>query len=199
MAKKASKRKKTAKKGPTRKGAGRKAARRTAPRGAAKKASRKKAATGRKAATRKKAVAKTGGKAAGAKKAKRIGGPFPMRTGKGATPAEIGADLVASFNAGVPDEEIWKKWYSPRIESIEGSGQGWRGAAALRAKGAAFHKQYTVHSATAEGPYVGCTGFAVKYTIDMEDNNTHERHSGTEVGVYRVKNGRIVREEFMYG
>ena len=55
-----------------------------------------------------------------------------------------------------------------------------------------------MHGASAEGPFVGATGFAVKFTIDLETKSTGKRETMTEVGVYTVKNGKIVQEEFMY-
>ncbi len=173
----------------------------------AKKAKKKAAKkTGKAAKKTAKATGKKGSKKAGKKSAKKAGrrggasvGPFDVRTGRGSTPGEIGKDLVASFNTQTPDEQIWKKWFSPQIVSIEGHGQGWRGTKGLKAKSAEFHQRFVVHNARAEGPYVGGTGFAVKFTMEMEDKTTGERHSGTEVGVYTVKNGKIVQEEFMYG
>lgn len=167
-----------------------------------KKSAKKTGTMGKKGAGGKKAGKKAGkkmGKKAGAKRGGASAGPYDVKTGRGAGPAEIGKDLVASFNSQTPDEEIWKKWFSPQIESIEGSGQGWRGMKGLKAKSAGFHERYTVHGAKAEGPFVGGTGFAVKFTMDMEDKQTGQRHSGTEVGVYTVKNGKVVCEEFMYG
>ena len=161
---------------------------------AAKKTGRKMAKTAGGKKTAKKTARKAGRRGGGASV-----GPYDVKTGRGSTPAEIGKDLVASFNTQTPDEQIWKKWFSPQIVSIEGSGQGWRGMKGLKAKAAGFHERFTVHGARAEGPYVGGTGFAVKFTMDMEDKQTGQRHSGSEVGVYTVKNGKIVQEEFMYG
>ena len=38
-----------------------------------------------------------------------------------------------------------------------------------------------------------------KFKMDVEDKSTGRRTIMEEVGVYTVKNGRIVQEEFMYG
>ena len=53
--------------------------------------------------------------------------------------------------------------------------------------------------AHAEGPYVGATGFSVKFRMDIKDNSTGRRTIMEEIGVYTVFNGKIIQEEFMYG
>jgi hypothetical protein len=158
--------------------------------------------------TSKKAAAKPPKKSSVAKKApaKKAGGskggkalaPVRISTGSGPGPAEIGADLVSMFNQGkIP--EIEKKWWSPAIESVEGMGMGWRGRAAVEAKNAEWYANNSLNGASAEGPFVGASGFAVKFKMDITDKASGKRVVMDEVGVYAVKNGKIVREEFMYG
>ncbi len=127
------------------------------------------------------------------------GGMFKVSTGSGASPMELGQQLVALFNQGKADAWIAKIW-APTIESIEGVGMnmGWRGTKAVNAKNSEWMKTHVVHGARAEGPFVGSTGFAVKFTMDVEDTTNGQRMSMEEVGVYTVVKGRIAREEFMY-
>lgn len=134
-----------------------------------------------------------------AKKSARSLEPVEITTGKGPAPAEIGADLVAMFNRG-QSREIEDKYWDSDIESIEGVGvsKAWRGRAAVEAKNAAWMSDHVIHGASAEGPYVGATGFAVKFRIDVETRSTGQRQTMEEIGVYTVRKGRIVREEFMY-
>jgi len=123
--------------------------------------------------------------------------PVSIKTGPGMSPMEIGSKLVADFNAGKMHlNEMW----SPAIVSIEGVGvsQSWHGRKAVDAKNAWWSGEHTVHGASAEGPYVGATGFAVKFVIDVETKSTAKREMMTEIGVYTVKNGKIAQEEFMY-
>jgi hypothetical protein len=54
-----------------------------------------------------------------------------------------------------------------------------------------------VHSFDAKGPFVGHDRFVVQYDADASDKKTKERRKMSEVGVYTVKNGKIVREEFL--
>jgi len=123
--------------------------------------------------------------------------PVAVKTGPGMSPMEIGSKLVADFNAGKMNlNEMW----SPAIVSIEGVGvsQGWHGRKAVDAKNAWWASEHVVHGASAEGPFVGATGFGVKFVIDVETKSTAKREMMTEIGVYTVKNGKIVQEEFMY-
>ena len=125
--------------------------------------------------------------------------PMTVKTGSGATPLEVGKDLVAMFNAGKVGEIEAKHW-SPKITSIEGVGvsMGWSGKAAVEAKNQGWMMDHVIHGASAEGPYVGATGFSVKFRMDVETKSTGERTTMEEVGVYTVQDGKIVREEFMY-
>jgi hypothetical protein len=157
----------------------------------------------------KKAIAKPAGKKpakkASAKKAsgkKDPHAPVPVSTGKGASAADIGRDLVAHFNAGKNDAELWAKHFNFKaLESIEGLGVGmkWVGGKAVEAKNQWWIADHVVHGARAEGPFVGSTGFAVRFTMDVETKSTGKRETMNEVGVYTVQNGKIIREEFMYG
>ncbi len=123
--------------------------------------------------------------------------PVAIKTGPGMTPMEIGSKLVADFNAGKMNlNDMW----SPAIVSIEGVGvsQSWHGRKAVDAKNAWWASEHVVHGASAEGPFVGATGFGVKFVIDVETKSTAKREMMTEIGVYTVKNGKIIQEEFMY-
>ncbi|MFN7020434.1 MAG: SnoaL-like domain-containing protein [Phycisphaerales bacterium] len=123
---------------------------------------------------------------------------FTVSTGKGPGAAEIGASLVALYNAGRWDEPA-NKWYAPEIVSVEGSGMACRGREALEAKAAWWYGQNRVLGGSAEGPYVGASGFSVKYRIEVQEKKSGTRVRMEEVGVYTVQGGKIVREEYMYG
>jgi hypothetical protein len=124
----------------------------------------------------------------------------PVKTGRGLTPRDLGRDLVDLFNRG-QFEEVEKRLWSPKIVSVEGEGvaMAWSGRRAVNAKNSGWMASHTMHGASAEGPYVGASGFAVKFRMDIEAKETGERTMMEEVGVYTVQNGKIVREEFMYG
>lgn len=196
MAKKATK--KSAKKAAAK--AGTKAAGKPAP---------KKAAGGKagvKAGAKAKPSAKSGAKASSVKKAtnaaapaKPISNPEPISTGTGASPMDIGQALVAMFNEG-KFKEIEDAYWAADITSVEGMGVNlaWHGQEKVHAKNSEWMADHVLHGATAEGPYVGSSGFAVKFRMDVETKSTGQRQVMEEVGVYTVRNGKIAREEFMY-
>lgn len=163
----------------------------------AKKAPGKKASSGGKGA-KKAAPAK---KAGGAKKGGSgpATGMVPVSTGTGANPLQVGKTLVTMFNQGKL-KEIEDFYWTPDIVSCEGFGVNaeWRGRAAVAEKNADWMKDHKLHGASAEGPFVGSTGFAVKFKIDVETLSTGKREMMEEVGVYTVRDGKICREEFMF-
>lgn len=124
--------------------------------------------------------------------------PTKVSTGPGPGPHEIGQSLVEMFNRG-EFKAIEDKWWSPKVVSIEGMGMAWHGRKAVEAKGADWSSKNDILGASAQGPYVGASGFAVKFKMDIQEKATGKRVSFDEVGVYEVRNGKIVREEFMYG
>lgn len=134
------------------------------------------------------------------KPAKRSGAvPTPIKTGRGPTPAQIGRDLVRLFNQGL-FSQIEDKYWSPKVVSIEGGpvALAWNGRKAVEQKNQGWYAKHVIHGAAAEGPFIGATGFAVRFRIEVEVKDTGARHTMEEVGAYTVQNGKIVREEFMY-
>ena len=53
------------------------------------------------------------------------------------------------------------------------------------------------HSVKVLGPFVAHDRFVVQYDIDVTDKSSKKRMQISEVGVYTVKDGKIVREEFL--
>lgn len=155
----------------------------------------------KKGKSKKEGGSNSGGKAKkGGKKSAKAPAPKAIKTGKGAGPMEVGTELVRMFNAG-QFAEIEEKFWAPKVRSIEGHGVAlaWDGRKAVRAKNNEWMSTHRIHGASAEGPFVGATGFAVKFRMDVEDTANGQRMNMNEVGVYTIKNGKIVQEEFMYG
>jgi hypothetical protein len=176
----------------------RKTARKTGSRPARKPAKPVRKASGKPAA--KPARSKPAPKTKAARRAGAAAGVPPITdvsTGPGPTPAEIGARICAAFNAGTGDE-VARSFWSEDIQSIEGMGKSFNGRASAIAKGEQWMAENEVLGAAAEGPYVGATGFALKFTMDVKNKASGQTTRMTEVGVYTVRNGKIVCEEFMY-
>lgn len=163
-----------------------------APKSSSKKAPGKKA-PGRKAPARKSST-RASSTQTSAKPAK---APPRVSTGRGPTAAEIGRDFVTRVNLG-QFQEIYDQWYHPsRIESVEGDGQVWKGMKGIEAKNKWWFDNHDMHACSAEGPFVGATGFSVHYRMSFTPKG-QSRVDMAEVGVYTVKDGKIVREEYMY-
>lgn len=125
--------------------------------------------------------------------------PESLSTGSGASALDIGQSLVSMFNEG-KFKEIEDAYWSNDVVSVEGFGvnMAWHGRAKVEEKNGGWMADHTIHGASAQGPYVGATGFAVKFQMDVETKSSGQRQVMEEVGVYDVRDGKIVREEFMY-
>jgi SnoaL-like domain len=91
--------------------------------------------------------------------------------------------------------------YDKDIVSVEagldGSPPETRGKEGVRGKIDWWVNAMEVHSFTANGPFVAHDRFVVQYDADVTDKSSKQRRKMSEVGVYTVKNGKIVREEFL--
>jgi len=92
--------------------------------------------------------------------------------------------------------------YDDNVVSVEAYSMGGdspetRGKEGVRGKIDWWVDAMEVHSFDAHGPFVGHDRFVVQYDADVTDKKTKERRQLSEVGVYTVKDGKIVREEFL--
>lgn len=110
----------------------------------------------------------------------------------------VAAALAEHVKSGAQDDgPLWDKHFHPDFVSVEADGSMFEGRAAVQAKCDWWMGAHQVHSITAEGPFVGPTSFAMQYTIDVEPKDgSWPRMTMTEVGVYHLKDGKVVREEF---
>lgn len=155
----------------------------------------------RKAAKKKSAkrVAKPAKKKSAPKKAGASMEPKLVKTGPGATPLAIAKEFAALIRAGKSDE-VEKKWLAPGIESVEGMGASlaWSGKKAVLAKYRGWEADHEIHSMKVDGPWVGATGFALRFQLQATQLSTGQRIEMEEVAVYTVRNGKVVREEFHF-
>jgi hypothetical protein len=130
--------------------------------------------------------------------------PTRVSTGQGPSPAEIAGAVAKALRGWSPGDtpvepELWERfWHADSVESIEGDGSMWTGLAGLRAKNEWWESEHEIDNFTVDGPYVGATGFTLGFTMDVKNKKTGEVMPMREVGVYTVKDGKVVREEFMY-
>jgi hypothetical protein len=156
----------------------------------------KKAAKAAKAPAKKAASKKKAAKSKAAATA-----PRNISTGKGANVAEIANQFVEMYRSGTADAKIWDAVFAKNWTSIEGFGMGmaFEGRKAIEAKCRLWMDNHEVHGTSCDGPYLGATGFAVIFSLDVTDKSTGQRIMMKEAAVYSVLNGKIIQEEFMYG
>jgi len=119
-----------------------------------------------------------------------------------ASATSVANELVALCRAGRNLDAI-AKLYSPKILSIEPVGSEtmpaeMTGIEAIRQKNERWFESYEVNSAEVNGPFVGGDQFAVQYVFDTTFKPTGQRSVMTEMALYTVKDGKIVREQFFY-
>ncbi len=118
---------------------------------------------------------------------------------------EVGQKMVDLVNQGREGEAAFvRDYYADDIVSIEGQGSEdmparIQGIDAVHGKHDWWYANHTVHGTSAEGPFIGhrADQFVVRFTMDLTPTGG-ERSQMTEVGLYTVKNDRIVQEEYLY-
>ncbi len=113
---------------------------------------------------------------------------------------EIGTDLIALCNSGA-FLEAGDKYWADDVVSIEPMGPAMetKGKAAVRGKGEWFVANHELHDFMATGPYVHGDQFAVRFMADLTMKATGERRTMDEIGLYTVKDGKIIEERFLFG
>jgi SnoaL-like domain len=92
--------------------------------------------------------------------------------------------------------------YDKNIVSVEAYGMGGespekRGMEAVRGKTDWWVNNMEIHNFKASDPFVAHDRFVVQYDVDCTEKESKKRMQMSEVGVYTVNNGKIVREEFL--
>jgi hypothetical protein len=72
-----------------------------------------------------------------------------------------------------------------------------RGLDQVRGKTEWFEKNFEVHSAKVGGPFVAGETFVVQFDLDATEKASGKRMPMSEVGIYKVKDGKVAREEFL--
>lgn len=93
--------------------------------------------------------------------------------------------------------------YSDKVESHEavsmpGMPEGVNGIEAIRKKNKDWEETMETHKMEVDGPFPCGNRFAVYYNIDATDKKTKKRMQMKEVGLYTVRDGKIIKEEFFY-
>ena len=112
-------------------------------------------------------------------------------------------DLAKSFTEMCSKGEFdaaGKKYWSDNIVSREpmtGEMAELKGRKAVEGKGAWWYANHTVHNVQVEDPYGHGVQFVVRFNMDVTPKGGQRAHMD-EVGLYTVKNGKIVEESFFF-
>jgi hypothetical protein len=97
-------------------------------------------------------------------------------------------------------DKLRAELYSPDIESIEdgftseiGHVKGMDG---LKKKGQGLSQQFEVHNIKASDPVIADNWFSIKFEINTTDKKSGKRSTLSEIGVYKVEDGKIVKEHY---
>ncbi|WP_289038196.1 nuclear transport factor 2 family protein [uncultured Zobellia sp.] len=114
---------------------------------------------------------------------------------------EIASKLVAWCNAG-DFEKPYQELYSDKIVSIENDGKAEgayvEGFEGIKKKREWWQENFEVHSSKASDPVVADNWFSVKFTMDTTHKPSGQRSTMSEIAVYEVQDGKIVKEQFFY-
>ena len=118
---------------------------------------------------------------------------------------EVGKKLVALCKEGKAQEAI-ATLYGPNIVSIEAASMPnmparQEGIAAIKAKTEWWEGNHTVHSAVVEGPWPHGERFIVRFKYEVTPKvgpMAGTKITMDEAGLYTVKDGKVVQEEFFY-
>ncbi|QCX01686.1 nuclear transport factor 2 family protein [Aggregatimonas sangjinii] len=114
---------------------------------------------------------------------------------------EIATKLVNWCKEG-DFEKPYQELYSPKIVSIENDGKGENGIAegfeGVQKKGEWWKENFEVHSTEVSEPIVADNWFSVKFNMDTTHRPSGHRSNMSEIAVYEVKEGKIVKEQFFY-
>jgi ketosteroid isomerase-like protein len=117
---------------------------------------------------------------------------------------EIANELVAGCREDRARENL-KKLYADDAVSVEamdmsGMGRETKGLAGIDGKHQWWDDNHTVTGGKVDGPFLhGDDRFAVTFAMQGVNKGDGKAFDMTEVGIYHVAGGKIVREEFFYG
>ena len=116
--------------------------------------------------------------------------------------AEVAKGLVELCRQNKNIEAI-EKYYSDDIVSVESVGSPtmpaeMKGIQAVKGKNQWWLDNHEVHSAQANGPYIGDNQFAVEFVYEVTQKASGKKFHMNEMALYTLKGDKIVHEHFFY-
>jgi hypothetical protein len=108
----------------------------------------------------------------------------------------LAREFVDLCNVG-KNFDVMRTMYAPNIVSVENDGAETAGQGPVIRKSEVWQSNNVIHGEKVRGPFFsGDNQFAVHFTFEITHKATGERATLEEVGVYTVKDDKIVREQF---
>ena len=125
-----------------------------------------------------------------------------MTTTAPASTTALAQELVSLCRLGKYLDAV-SRLYSKDIVSVEAIDSPqkpaeMRGIDVIRGKNERWVENNEIHKAEVIGPFVGEGQFAVRFEFDFTVKQSGRRMQLSEMGLYTVKDGKIVREQFFY-
>jgi len=116
------------------------------------------------------------------------------------TTQELAQAFTDLLKSGKSDEAGRTYWSDDIVsmEAMEGDMAVLKGRKAVDGKGAWWYANNEVHGMQVEGPFVHGSQFVVRFGMDVTPKGG-KRMKMDEVGLYTVKDGKIVEERFFFG
>ena len=111
------------------------------------------------------------------------------------------AEAFAALCKADQHEEAGDRFWAEEVvsrEAMEGPMAELRGREAVKGKSEWWYANHEIHSATTEGPFVHGDQFALRFEMDVTVKETGQRIQMAEIGLYTVKDGKVVEERFFY-
>lgn len=116
------------------------------------------------------------------------------------TTQEIAEAFAALCKAG-KFEEAGERFWAEDVTSVEpmaGEMAVLQGKAAVQGKGEWWYANHEIHSVETHGPYVNGDQFALRFHLDVTQKASGQRMQMEEVGLYTLRNGKVVEERFFF-
>jgi hypothetical protein len=101
-------------------------------------------------------------------------------------------------------EQAAKELYSPEMVSIEVNAEGFnqpkvaKGMAELIAKTEQWNAEFEIKSGIVSDPLLSANEFAVQFTMEALHKPSGQMMPMSEIAVYEVADGKIIKESFFY-
>jgi ketosteroid isomerase-like protein len=111
---------------------------------------------------------------------------------------QVADAFTAALKAGQGEETALWCDDVVSIEAMTGPMSVCRGRAEVMAKAEWWMANHEVHRFETHGPYVNGDAFALRFVVDVTFKPDGKRSAMEEVGLYTVRDGKIVEERFFY-